>query len=213
MRRTPLTPDRVLRAGVRLADRRGLAALSMRTLAQALKVEAMSLYNHVASKDVLLDGMVDRVVAEIEVPAIGGDWKAEMRKRAVSAHAMLRRHPWASLLLVSRVNVGPAMLRYIDATVGCLRVAGFSFALADHAWNAIDSHVYGFTLQQLNFPLEPSEYATAAASFLPMLPAAEYPHMRGLTEEVIAGRHSGLHDLSFGLDLLLDGLERLRKRR
>lgn len=209
--RAPLTRERVLKTAVALADKIGIAALSMRRLGQELRVEAMSLYKHVAHKEDLLGGIVDRVVGEIAVPVIGGDWKAAMRRRALSAHEVLMRHPWATMLLVSRANVGPAMLRYVDATIGCLREAGFSFAMADHAWNAIDSHVYGFTLQKLNFPFKPDEYAAAAKGFLPQLPPAQYPYLRGMSEQVIAGQHSGLHDLTFGLELLLDGLERLRQ--
>lgn len=211
-RRAPLTRERVLRAALHLADEEGLEALSMRRLAQELGVEAMSLYNHVAGKDDLLDGIADMVVGEIEVPAIGADWKAAMRRRATSAHEVFLRHPWAPLLIGSRVNVGPAMLRYVNATLGCLREAGFSYELADRAWNAIDSHVYGFTIQELNFPLEPSEYASAAKMFLPRLPADEYPYMRALTELVIEGAHRGVHDFQFGLELILDGLERLLRR-
>jgi AcrR family transcriptional regulator len=200
----------VLRAAVAFADERGLEVLSMRKLAEALGVEAMSLYNHVANKDDLLDGMVDTVVGEIELPSIGENWKAAMRRRAISAHEMLLRHPWASMLIVSRINVGPAMLRYMDATIGCLGAAGFSYPMADHAMSALDSHIYGFTLLKANFPVDASEYAQAARQFLPMIPAATHPHARGLAEEVIAGRHSGVNEFTFGLDLLLDGLERLR---
>ncbi len=208
--RVPLNRDRVLRAAIHLADESGIESLSMRKLAQDLQVEAMSLYNHVANKEDVLDGMVDLVVGEIEVPAIGDDWKSAMRKRATSAHAVLRRHPWASMLVVARVNVGPAMLRYVDATIGCLREAGFSYELADRAWNAIDSHIYGFTLQALNFPFDPSEYADAAKHFLPLIPADRYPYMNALSQQVISGMHRGVHDLGFGLELILDGLERLR---
>lgn len=207
--RQPLTRDRVLDAALALADAEGLDALSMRRVAAALGVEAMSLYNHVANKDALLDGMVDRVVGEIQLPAIGGDWRAEMRRRAISAHGTLLRHPWAALLILSRINVGPMMLRCIDATVGCLREAGFSYAQADHAWNAIDSHIYGFTVQILKFPLKPEEYAPAARGYLPLIPP-ELPHFRALTAEVAEGRHNGLHAFTFGLDLILDGLERVR---
>ncbi|MEV0297168.1 TetR/AcrR family transcriptional regulator C-terminal domain-containing protein [Nocardia sp. NPDC050710] len=207
--RTPLTRDRVLRTAMRLADEYGLDALSMRKLAQQVGVEAMSLYNHVANKDDLLDGIVDLVVAEIDVPDIGGDWKAAMRGRAISAHETLRRHPWATGLIGSRINVGPAMLRYIDATLGCLVAAGFSYQQADRAWNALDSHIYGFTLQELNFPLRPDEYAAAATEFLPLIPAERYPHMNTLTNLVITGAHHGVADFDFGLELLLDGLERL----
>jgi len=203
----------VLSAAVSLADDAGLESLSMRNHGDTLGVEAMSLYKHVANKSDLLDGIVDLVVGEMEVPAIGGDWKAAMRRRAISAHQVLMRHPWATMLIVSRVNVGPAMLRYVDATIGCLREAGFSYPMADHAWNAIDSHVYGFTLQKLNFPLEPREYAQAAKAFLPRIPASAYPYLNGMSLQVINGRHDGLHDLEFGLDLILEGLERLRSRR
>jgi len=210
-RRAPLSTERVLHAAVNLADEIGIASLSMRKLGQELGVKAMSLYKHVANKDEILDGIVDIVASEIDLPAVGGDWKAAMRRRAISAHEVLLRHPWATLLIVSRANVGPAMLRYVDATIGCLRKAGFSYAMADHAWNAVDSHVYGFTLQKLNFPFEPDEYAKVAKAYLPMIPAEQYPYLNGLSREVISGHHDGLHDFEFGLDLILDGLERLRE--
>ncbi len=208
-RRTPLSRERVLQAALTLADKEGIEALSMRRLGEELGVEAMSLYKHAANKDDILDGIVDLVAGEIELPTIGGDWKVSMRRRASSAHEVLLRHPWAAMLFVSRANVGPAMLRYVDATIGCLREAGFSYKMADHAWNAIDNHVYGFTLQKLNFPLKPEEYAQAAKAFLPQIPPDRYPYLNGLSQEVIAGRHNGLHDFQFGLDLILDGLERL----
>lgn len=208
-RRAPLSRERVLAAAVELADAEGLEALSMRKLAQALGVEAMSLYNHVKSKEDALDAMVDLVIGEIEAPAIGGDWKAALRRRAVSAHTVLMRHRWAPQLVVSTLNIGPAMRRYVDATLGCLHAAGFSYAEADHAWNALDSHIYGFTLQALNFPLEPSQYAGAAAQFLHLIPPEQFPHMHALSLLVIDGKHDGLQDFTFGLDLLLDGLERL----
>lgn len=205
-----LTREAVLEAAVAFADERGLETLSMRKLAELLGVEAMSLYNHVANKDDLLGAMVDTVITEIELPVIGSDWKGAMRRRAISAHDMLLRHPWASMLIVSRINVGPAMLRYMDATIGSLRSAGFSCAMTDHAMSALDSHIYGFTLLKSNFPVDEQEYASAAQQFLPMLPAETYPHARRLAEEVISGRHSGINDFTFGLDLILDGLERLR---
>lgn len=209
-RSTPLTRNIVLATALKIADAGGIESLSMRKVAQELKVEAMSLYNHVKNKDDILDGIIELVVSEIEVPTIGGDWRAAMRQRSLSAHEVLMRHSWATMLLMSRPNVGPAMLRYVDATIGCLRAAGFSFALADYAWNALDSHLYGFTLQQLNFPFEPDEYADAAENFLPMLPQDQYPHLYALSMEVMKGRHDGRNQLSFGLDLILDGLDRLR---
>lgn len=208
--RPPLSKERVLRAAVTLADKIGISSLSMRKLGQELGVEAMSLYKHVANKNNILDGIVDIVASEIDVPSIGGDWKMAMRRRSISAHEALLRHPWATMLIVSRANVGPAMLRYVDATIGCLREAGFSYAMADHAWNAIDSHVYGFTLQKLNFPFKPQEYAKVAKAFLPQIPADEYPYLNGLSQQVIDGHHDGLHNFELGLDLILDGLEKLR---
>jgi AcrR family transcriptional regulator len=210
-RRTPLDRTKVLRAALQLADKSGLDALSMRKLAQTLKVEAMSLYNHVAGKEDILDGLVELVVSEIDLPASDVDWKAAMRQRARSAHAVLMRHPWATMLFVSRLNIGPNMLRYVDATIGCLRAAGFSYPMADHAWNALDAFLYGFTLQKLNFPLDPAEYAPAAAQFLPLIPVEQFPHLNGMSQEVIAGRHDGLHQLDLGLELLLAGLDRMRR--
>jgi AcrR family transcriptional regulator len=209
-RRTPLDRSKVLQAALRMADRSGIESLSMRNLAAALKVEAMSLYNHVAGKEDILDGLVELVAAEIDVPTLGGDWKAAMRRRALSAHAVLMQHPWATMLFVSRVNVGPSMLRYVDATLGCLRDAGFSYPMADHAWNVLDAYIYGFTLHKLNFPLDPAEYAPAAKNFLPMIPPDQFPYLNGMSQEIIAGRHDGLHHIELGLDLLLDGLDQLR---
>ncbi len=208
--RVPLTRERVLRAAVVMADEQGLASLTMRALGGALGVQAMSLYNHVANKDEILDGIVDLVVSEIEVPSESDEWKVAMRKRAISAHEVLLVHPWACGLLMARMNIGPAMLRYVDATISCLHRAGFSLPVVDHAWNALDSYIYGFTLQKLNFPLQGDQYSAMAASFLPMLVASkQYPGLLALTEQVAAGAHDGLHDLDFGLELILAGLDRL----
>lgn len=212
-RRTPLSPDRILRAAIKLADKQGLDALSMRKLATSLKVEAMSLYNHVANKDELLDGMVDAVIGEIPLPERGGDWKAAMRARATSALAVMTTHPWAPMLVVSRINAGPNMLRYIDATLGVLREAGFSWEETDRAWNTMDNYIYGFTLQQQNFPVNPDDYASAAASYLPMLPASRYPYMHEMTARLADGTHDGTLDFGFGLEVILDGLERRRSGR
>lgn len=208
--RPGLTRERVLRAAVALADTQGLEALTMRALGEAVGAHAMSLYNHVTDKHDILDGMVDLVVAEIEVPTQDRPWREAMRARAVSAHAVLLRHPWACALMMAQSNVGPARIRYVDATLGCLHAAGFSLPLADHAWTALDSYIYGFTLLKLNFPFQPEQYATMAAAWLPSLSVTRYPTMHALTTLVAEGRHDGLHDLEFGLDLLLDGLERAR---
>ena len=210
-RRTPLSRQKVVDAAITLADGAGMDALSMRQLAQRLGVEAMSLYNHVPNKDALIDAMVDDVASRITLPRAGQPWRAEMAQRACSAHALLLQHPWAPLPMMSRMNVGPGMLRYIDATHGCLLAAGFGHAAADHARHAMDSHIHGFTLQELHFPLDRREFANAAAAFLPMLPPERYPHMHALAAEVIAGRYNGVNDFDFdfGLQLLLDGLARL----
>ena len=212
-RRTPLSRDRILHAAIKLADRHGLDALSMRKLATTLKVEAMSLYNHVANKDELLDGMVDVVIGEITRPTPGGDWKAAMRARAHSALAVMTAHPWAPMLVVSRISVGPNMLAYIDATLGTLREAGLSWHETDRAWHTMDNYIYGFATQQQNFPVNPEEYAAAAAAYLPMLPVSLYPYMHEMSSHVADGSLDGTLDFSFGLELILDGLERLRSTR
>jgi AcrR family transcriptional regulator len=207
-----LSRARVLEVALRLADEGGIEAISMRKLAQALGVQAMSLYNHVANKDEIVDGIVDIAIGEIEVPDLAVDWKTAMRRRAISAHEVLLRHPWASLMIMSRANVGPANLRYVDATLGCLREAGFSFEMADRAWNAIDSHIYGFTLQELKFPFAPEEYSEAAKEGLALIPASQYPYFNQLAHHVMEGRYNGIHDFEFGLELILEGLDRLRDR-
>lgn len=206
----PLNRERVLRAALRLADEGGIESLSMRKLAQKLGVKAMSLYNHVANKDDVISGIVDMVVSEIEVPSLETDWKTAMRQRAISAHQVLRRHPWAALALMSRANIGPAMLRYVDATLGCLREAGFSFEMADHAWNVIDSHIYGFTLQELNFPFEAAEYAAVAEDHLSLIPADQYPYLNQLAHHIIEGHYDGIHNFEWGLDVILNGLDAWR---
>ncbi len=209
----PLSRERVLQEALQLVDEGGLESLSMRKLALQLGVQAMSLYNHVKNKDEIIDGIVDRVVSEIEVPRFDLDWKTAMRRRSTSAHEMLLRHPWATMPLVSRINVGPAMLSYINATLGCLHEAGFSLEMADHIWNVLDSHIYGFTLQELNFPVEAENYSEAAKTGLPLIPADQYPYMNKLTHAVIEKRYDGIQDFEFGLELILNGLDRFRENR
>jgi AcrR family transcriptional regulator len=211
-RRAPLTRERVLRKAVDLADEHGLESLSMRTLGRALGVEAMSLYNHVANKDDLLDGIADIVVGEIEVPPDEDDWKVAMRRRAISARAMLARHPWAGGLMESRTNPSPARLRYPEAVVGSLRAAGFSVEMAVHAFFTLDSFIYGFAVQEQNLPSgTPEELAGMAGSILGRLPADAYPHLREVIEDYVmkAGYHYE-DEFAFGLELILDGLERVR---
>ena len=210
--RRPLTRARVLTEAVALADEEGLDAVTMRRLGQRLGVEAMSLYNHVANKNEILDGLVELVAAEIEIPSLDDDWKVAMRRRGRSAHKALLRHPWAIITLVTRANAGPNMLRYVDATLGCLRKAGFSYEIADHAWNAMDNHIYGFTLQEVHFPFEVPEYADTAREFLPGIHTEDYPYFSELATLVMQRRYSGVHDFEFGLNLILDGLEAYRGR-
>lgn len=207
--RSPLTRGRIIAAAVALADEQGVEKLSMRGLAKRLRVEAMSLYNHIADKNDLIDGMVDHVAGEIILPTRDAHWKEALRQRAMSAHAVLIRHPWAGMLMGLRLNAGPNTLAHFEAVLAHLVGAGLSYEMADHAMNAIDNHIRGFALQELNFPIKPKDYAQAAQDCLPQLPPGTYPHMRALAEKVSSGAYDGLNDFSFGLDLILDGLERL----
>ena len=212
--RVPLSRERVLGAAVLLADEDGLESLTMRELGQRLGVEAMSLYNHVANKDDLLDGMVDLVVNEIDLPSDATDWKAAMRGRAISAWAVFSRHPWASALVDSRESSGPARLRYFDWVIGTLRRAGFTLELAVRAFSLLDSYVYGFGRQQLNMSaggdLEPGQMGEA---FLRAIPADEYPYLREMVVEyAMTSGYDESADFDFGLDLILDGLQRLLDR-
>jgi AcrR family transcriptional regulator len=211
-RRTPLTRERVLRAAMALADQGGFDGLTMRRLAKELGVEAMSLYNHVASKDDLLDGMVDLVFSEIDLPTGGPDWRAAMRQRAISAREALARHPWGIGLMESRTSPGPATLRHHDAVLGILRGAGFSIELAAHAFSALDSYIYGFAVQEASLPFDTAEEtAEVAQAILRQLPADQYPHLAELTvEHVLQPGYDYANEFEFGLDLLLDGLERAR---
>ena len=211
--RTPLSRERVLRAAVALADERGLESLTMRELGLRLGVEAMSLYNHVANKDDLLDGMVDLVVGEIDLPARAADWRDAMRQRALSARAVFARHPWASALIDSRESSGPARLRYLDWVLGNLRRAGFPIATALRAFSLLDSYVYGFGRQQRNMAAgggaEPEEMAEA---FVLALPADEYHYLREAVDHAMRAGYDDAADFEFGLDLILDGLQRLLDR-
>jgi AcrR family transcriptional regulator len=212
--RTPLTSERVLQAAVALADREGVGSLSMRRLARELGVEAMSLYHHVPGKQALLDGMVDLVFGEIELPAADGDWKAAMRRRAVSAREVLARHPWAIALMESRRTPGPANLRHHDAVLGCLRRAGFPVALTAHAYSILDAYIYGFALQETSLPFStPEETAEVAEAIMAEFPADQYPHLTEIaTDHVLQPGYDYGNEYRFGLELILDGLDRARSR-
>ena len=212
--RPPLTRERVLQAAVALADDSGIESLTMRKLGQALGVEAMSLYYHVANKDALLDGMVDLVFGEIELPTTGTGWKPAMRQRAISARAALRRHPWAVALMESRRTPGPANLRHHDTVIGCLRQAGFPVAQAAHAYSLLDAYVYGFALQETSLPFKgPQETAEVAQEIMAGFPADAYPHLTELAvQHVLQPGYDYGDEFQFGLDLILDGLERTAQR-
>jgi AcrR family transcriptional regulator len=212
-KRRTLTRERVLRTAVALADERGLKELTMRNLAKELDVEAMSLYNHVANKDDLVDGMIELVFSEIEPPAAGGDWKAELRNRAASTRAALLRHRWAVGEMEGRTNHGPSNLKVHDAVLGCLRAAGFSIEMTVHAMSVQDAYIYGFALQQTDMSSQTAEdFATEAqrqmVAYADAL--AAYPNL----VEVVGGyvAQAGYdydREFLFGLDVILNGLERL----
>ena len=212
--RAPLTRQRVLATAVDLADRDGIGSLSMRKLAQELGVEAMSLYHHVANKDAILDGLIDLVFGEIDLPVGEADWKAAMRSRAVSAREVLRRHPWATGLMESRSTPGPATLRHHDAVLGILRNAGFPLELAAHAYSLLDSYIYGFALQETSLPFNtPEETAEVAQAMMAEFPADAYPHLTEIAvEHVLQPGYSYASEYQFGLDLILDGLEQALPR-
>lgn len=206
--RDPLTRDRILSVAVGLADRDGLLAVTMRSVAGELGVEAMSLYHHVRGKDDLLDGMVDAVFAEIALPVIGADWRGEMRRHSLSGRAVLTRHGWAVALMDSRSSPGPATLDHHDAFLGCLRAAGFSVGLAAHAFALLDSHLYGFMVQELALPFSPGDDVGALAdSMLATGDADRWPHLRELAEEQVRQPGYAFGDeFEWGLDLILEGL-------
>jgi AcrR family transcriptional regulator len=222
-RRSRLSRDRVLRAAVELADQGGIESLSMRRLAKELSVEAMSLYNHVANKGDLVDGMVDAVFDEIELPSGPEEWDVAIRQCAVSAHEAFLRHPWACTLVIAPTMSGgwrSARMEYMEWLLGRLREAGFSAELTYHAYHTLDSHILGFTLWQLGH----SEAAKAISSaherpdfltnLLRELRAGGYPYLAEHGEQHLAApKDDGAREFEFGLDLILEGLERLRDAR
>lgn len=212
--RTPLNRERVLRAALALADANGIDALSMRKLGDAVGVEAMSLYNHVPSKADLLDGLIDLVFSEIELPSGAHGWRTAMRLRAIAIRAALSRHPWAIGLMESRTSPGPATLRHHDAVLGCLRSAGFPVALAAHAYAVLDSYIYGFALQEASLPFDAgAETSELAQAILAQFPADTYPHLAEFTlKHVLQPGYDYGSEYEFGLDLILDGLESALRR-
>jgi AcrR family transcriptional regulator len=212
--RAGLTRERVLQVAVELADAGGIEALTMRKLGVELGVEAMSLYNHVRNKTDLLDGMVDAVFGEIELPAGDDGWRPAVRRRAASARRVLVRHRWAIGLMESRTMPGPATLRQHDTMLGTLRAAGFSVELAAHAYALLDSYVYGFALQQATMPIGTAEEtAQVAQTMAARFAGGAYPHLTELlTEHVMRPGYDFGDEFEFGLDLVLDSLERALRR-
>jgi len=209
-KRVALNRDQVLRTAMHLADEEGIESLSMRRLGRVLGVNPMSLYNHVADRDDLLDGLADIAVGEIEMPSSGDEWRSAMRRRAISAREMLERHPWAAGLIDSRTNSSPVRLRYPETVVGSLRQAGFSVEMSLHAFFTLDSYIYGFAVQEQNLPSgTPEELAGVAETMLAA--AAEYPYLRELiVEHVLKFGFDYAKEFEFGLDLMLDALEQVR---
>jgi AcrR family transcriptional regulator len=209
---TPLSKERVLRQALALADSEGIEALSMRRLGQGLNAGAMSLYHHVKNKEELLDGMVDLVFAEIELPESRDDWQTAMRGRAVSAREVLARHPWAITLMASRTTPGPANLRHHEAVTACLRRAGFSIRMATHANWLLDSYVYGFALQEASLPFADAEELADMIHevFLPQLPPEKYPYLNESATELMQSDYDPADEFTYGLSLILDTLERDR---
>ncbi|MDH3706400.1 MAG: TetR/AcrR family transcriptional regulator, partial [Acidimicrobiia bacterium] len=206
--RPPLSADRVFAAAMAVADTDGIDAVAMRRLAGELGVEPMSLYHHVANKDAILDGMVDAVFAELDVPT-GVDWREAMRRRARSVRDALARHPWAVTLLESRRNAGPATLGHHDAVLGVLRGAGFSVEMAGHAFAVLDAFIYGFAVEEATLPFDDTTSAADVADdILDKSTAPHHPHLAEFaTERVLAPGYDYGNEFDWGLDLILDGLE------
>jgi AcrR family transcriptional regulator len=208
--RVPLTRELVLQTALRLADQGGLESLSMRKLGQELGVEAMALYYHFANKDEVLDGIVDLVWAEIDLPVAGDAWRTAMRRRAISVRDVLARHRWAIGLMESRRNPGPANLRHHDAVIGNLRAAGFEMAMVAHAYSLMDGYIYGYALTKMNLPFDATNDITEMAqSMLEPFPEGEYPNMVAfITEHAMKPGYDFANEFEWGLDVLLDGIER-----
>lgn len=211
--RKPLTRKRVLRAALAHADKFGLEELSMRKLAEVLRVAPMALYRHIANKDDLIDAMIDVVFTELELPARDDDWKTAMRRRAVAVRDALERHRWAIGLMESRLHPGPANLRHHDAVLGNLRASGFSVEMAAHAYSVLDSYIYGFALTKMNLPFENGrgDVPDVAESMLKPFPENTYPHLvEFITEHAMKPGYQYGDEFEYGLDLILDGIERER---
>lgn len=209
--RVPLSKERVLRTAIRLADESGIEALTMRRLAQELGVEAMSLYYYFPSKEDILAGIVEMAESEIELPTGGADWKSALRRSAISHHDMLKRHPWAATgLVMTPKNVGRARLKYMEAVLGRLREAGFTANMTHHAYHALDSHITGSTLWAAGFTAIKDEALDVGTRLLRELPRDEFRYFIEHAEQHLTKPvRDGINTFEFGLDLILQGLERI----
>jgi AcrR family transcriptional regulator len=209
-KRVPLSRERVLSGALTVADAEGVGSLTMRLLAEHLGVKPMAIYHHVANKGEIVDGLVDLVFSEIELPSTSGAWRSEMRRRASSARQVLRRHPWAITLLQSRTHPGPATLRHHNAVIGALRGAGFSVLMTAHAFALLDSYIYGFALSEASLPINgPETVAEVAESMMLQYLAKDYPHLSEFsTEHILKPDYDFGAEFDYGLELVLDGLTR-----
>jgi AcrR family transcriptional regulator len=206
--RIPLSRERVLECALGLADESGILALTIRSLAQSMGAKPMSLYYYVANKDEILDGIVDLVFSEIDLPSPSNPWRDEMERRAYAVRQALRRHPWAVGLLETRTSPGPATLRHHDATLATLRAAGFSVQLTAHAYALLDSYIYGFALQEAALPFNGRDAATeTTTAIIEHFSTGQYPHLVEIAEKhVLKPGYDFGDEFDFGLNLILDGL-------
>jgi len=210
--RLPLSRDRILQAALELADEGGIESLTMRKLGQVLGFEAMSLYNHVANKDDVLDGILDLVLAESEPPSPAGDWDAAVRESAISVHAALRRHPWACGIVMDPGRIRPARLRYMDLLLGRLREAGFSAETTYHAYHVLDGHIFGFSLWETSHTYSPEEVSDFVERFSQTITPEAYPYLHEHGEQHFnEGPHQEVSAFEFGLDLIVDGLKKIHE--
>ena len=208
--RLPLSRDRILHAALTLVDEGGIELLTMRKLGQELGFEAMSLYNHVANKDEVLDGILDLVLGESEPPSLIGDWDAAIRTSAVSVHGALRRHPWSCTLVMAPGRIRPARLRYMDLLLGRLREAGFSADTTYHAYHVLDGHIFGFSLWETSHIYTAEEAANLEAKFAHVITADAYPYLHEHAQQHFGeGPHREVSAFELGLDLILDGLKKI----
>lgn len=207
----PLTPERVIDGAVALADQIGIDAFTIRKLADAIDVKPMTIYHHVPNKEAIIDGMVDLVFSEIELPPIDLDWRSAILVRSRSMRRVLALHPWASPLMESRTSPGAETLRHHDAVLGCFRNDGFSLEATGHAYAVIDAFLYGFALQEATLPAtEGVEMAELAAQMADQMPADEYPHIAEFTTgHILQPGYDFGNEFEVGLNLILDGLERI----